>query len=283
MAETGLVLEGGGMKGVYTAGVLEYFMEKELYFPYVIGVSAGAGAGASYLSRQKGRNKKINIDLIQDPRFLSWGNFYRKRELFGMDFIFDEIPNRLVPFNYQTFLRSPERFVVGTTDSRSGKAVYFSKEEDGENMLQIIRASSSLPLLAPAVNYKDRMLLDGGIIDPIPVKKAEEDGSGKNVIIMTKPKGFMRKPSRFPRLIQMLYRQYPAIGNTLNERWKIYNDTLAYIANQQEKGKAFVIQPSKDFKISRIERDKHKLTRLYELGYSDAEKNYEELLAFLST
>lgn len=283
MNSTGLVLEGGGMKGVYTAGVLEYFMENELYFPYVIGVSAGAGAGASYISRQKGRNKKVNIDFIKDPRFLSWSNFYRRRELFGMDFIFDEIPNRIVPFDYHSFLNSQEKFVVGTTDSITGEPVYFTKEEDGKDMLKIIRASSSLPLLAPAVYFKNRMLLDGGIADPIPIKKAEQDGFNKNVVIMTKPEGFLRKPSRFPRLIRMLYRRYPAVGHILTARWKLYNDTLAYLAKQQIEEKTFVIQPSLDLEISRIERDKEKLNRLYELGYKDAKKHETKLYEFLST
>lgn len=283
MDRTGLVLEGGGMKGVYTAGVLEYFMEKELYFPYVIGVSAGAGAGASYLSRQKGRNKQVNIEFIKDPRFLSWSNFYRRRELFGMDFIFDEIPNKLVPFDHETFLQGREKFVVGTTDSVTGEPVYYTKEEDGKEMLRIIRASSSIPLMAPAVYYKNKMLLDGGIADPIPIKKAEQDGFAKNVVIMTKPKGFLRKPSKFPRLLRMLYRRYPTVGAVLTDRWKIYNDTLAYIAEQQKKEKAYVIQPSVDLEISRIERDKDKLTELYKLGYEDAKKHQTALDAFLTT
>lgn len=282
MEKIGLVLEGGGMKGVYTAGVLEYFMEKDIYFPYVIGVSAGAGAGASYLARQKGRNKKVNIEFIKDPRFLSWGNFYRRKELFGMDFIFDEIPNKLVPFDFGSFLNGEEKFVVGTTDSVTGEAVYYNKEEDGEEMLRIIRASSSLPLVAPTVYYKNRMLLDGGIADPIPIKKAEEDGFKKNVVIMTKPKGFFRKPSKFPRIFRMFYRRYPAIGSILSERWKTYNDTLAYIAKEQKSGMAFVIQPSIDIGISRMERNKDKLLRLYELGYKDAERMEEELKKFLN-
>src|SRR5699024_7726118 len=127
MTDTGLVLEGGGMRGLYTAGVLEYFMSKELYLPYVIGVSAGACMGASYLSRQPGRNKKVNLDFVEDKRYISLGNYIKKRELFGMDFIFDEIPNRLVPFDVKTLVDSPEQFTIVTTDCSTGEPVYYKR------------------------------------------------------------------------------------------------------------------------------------------------------------
>ncbi|MBM7661995.1 putative patatin/cPLA2 family phospholipase [Bacillus mesophilus] len=174
MDQVGLVLEGGGMRGLYSAGVLDFFMEKELYFPYVIGVSAGACMAASYLSRQKGRNQKVNIDLVKDPRYLSWRNLLRKREMFGMDFLFDEVPNRLVPFDFDTFIEGSEEFLVGTTDCQTGQPIYFNKKDHGRNMLTIIRASSSVPFISSSVSYQDKILLDGGIADPIPIKKSQE-------------------------------------------------------------------------------------------------------------
>ena len=136
MKNIGLVLEGGGMKGLYTAGVLEYFMEKNLFFPYVVGVSAGACMGATYLSRQQGRNKKVNTELVSDYRYISYRNLIRKRELFGMDFLFDEVPNKIVPFDFQTFLNCNEQFVIGTTDCESGQAVYYNKTEHGNDILK---------------------------------------------------------------------------------------------------------------------------------------------------
>ena len=179
MMQAGLVLEGGGMRGLYTAGVLEYFMEKDLYFPYNIGVSAGACMAASYLSRQKGRNKRVNLDFVEDKRYISFSNFIRKREIFGMDFIFDEIPNRLVPFDMDTFRESPEEFVIVTTDCETGEAVYYDKTNHGDDLVKLLRASSSLPFVASSVEYKGRHLLDGGIVDPIPIKKAQADGYEK--------------------------------------------------------------------------------------------------------
>lgn len=208
MKNIGLVLEGGGMKGLYTAGVLEYFMEKNLFFPYVVGVSAGACMGATYLSRQKGRNKKVNTELVADHRYISYRNLIRKRELFGMDFLFDEVPNKIVPFDFQTFLNSNEQFVIGTTDCESGQAIYYNKAEHGNDILKIIRASSSVPFIAPAVEYDNRKLLDGGIIDPIPVLKAQTDGYEKNVVIMTKPEGYEKQRNKFSGIAKILYRKY---------------------------------------------------------------------------
>ncbi|MCM3616527.1 patatin family protein [Sutcliffiella horikoshii] len=279
MLNSGLVLEGGGMRGVYTAGILEYFMERDLYFPYVIGVSAGACMAASYLSRQPGRNKKVNIDFVGDPRYLSYRNFWKKRQMFDMDFLFDEIPNKLVPYDYETFLNRTEQFVVVTTDCLTGEPIYYDMDHYGEDMLQLIRASSSLPFVAPSVAYKDKFLLDGGIIDPIPLKKAQKDGFEKNVVILTKPVGYKKKASRFSSLFK--YKQYPIISERLQTRYQLYNDTLDYVEKEKEKGSTFVFQPSKPLPVGRMERKKHRLQSLYELGYEDAKNNYKKLQEFL--
>ncbi|WP_404432576.1 patatin family protein [Sutcliffiella horikoshii] len=279
MLNSGLVLEGGGMRGVYTAGILEYFMEKDLYFPYVIGVSAGACMAASYLSRQPGRNKKVNIDFVGDPRYLSYRNFWKKRQMFDMDFLFDEIPNKLVPYDYETFLNRTEQFVVVTTDCLTGEPIYYNMDHHGEDMLQLIRASSSLPFVAPSVAYQDRMLLDGGIIDPIPLKKAQKDGFEKNVVILTKPVGYKKKASRFSSLFK--YKQYPIISERLQTRYKLYNETLDYVEEAKDIGSTFVFQPSKPLPVGRMERNKDRLQALYELGYEDAKNNYKALQEFL--
>ncbi|MRH42513.1 patatin family protein [Aquibacillus halophilus] len=282
MKDIGLVLEGGGMKGLYTAGVLDYFMENNLYFPYVIGVSSGACMAASYLSRQIGRNKTVNIDYVNDARFLSFRNYLTKRQLFGMDFLFDEIPNKLVPFDYDTFLESDEQLVVGTTDCQTGEAIYFNKKEDGEQMLDIIRASSSLPFVAPSVEYKEKFLLDGGIIDPIPIRKSQADGKSKNVIVMTKPSDYRKEPSKFSKVMKVMYRKYPAIADILLERHQLYNDTLAYMEEEKKKGNLYVIQPSIPIQVSRIERNKPKLLSLYDLGYHDAKAQFQDIQDFLT-
>lgn len=193
LENTGLVLEGGGMRGVYTAGILEYFMEQDLYFPYIVGVSAGACNAASYLSRQKDRNKTVNIEYVTHPRYLSYKNFWKKRQLFDMNFIFHEIPTQHVPFDFDTYFNSTERFLVGTTDCETGQPMYFEKDGTAEEALTLLQASSSLPFIAPIVNFRGKKLLDGGISDPIPVRKAQQDGYEKSVVILTRNHGYSKE------------------------------------------------------------------------------------------
>lgn len=283
MLNTGLVLEGGGMRGIYTAGVLEFFMEQELYLPYVIGVSAGACFGASYLSRQKGRNRKVNIDLVTHPSYLSFQNFVKHRQLFGMDFLFDEVPKRLVPYDFDMFIKSPEEFVVAATDCHSGQPVYFKKEDYGEDILTVIRASSSLPFIAPIVEYNGKHLLDGGIVDSIPIKQAEADGFKRNVVILTKESSYTKKKSNIRWLLTKSYGKYPKLVESILSRYQMYNDTMAYIKEQEEKGNIFVIRPSKNLKVGRIERNQRKLEELYSLGLEDGKRQFKQLEDWLKS
>ncbi|MRX72289.1 patatin family protein [Bacillus lacus] len=277
MEKTGLVLEGGGMRGIYTAGVLEFLMEKNLYFPYVIGVSAGACHAASYLSRQRGRNKKVIIDYIKHPRYLSLQNFLKQRELFGMDFIFDDIPNIHVPFDFQAYRNGTEEFVIGTTDCETGKPVYFSREETGEDLLTYIRASSSLPFFSPVVSFKGKKLLDGGISDSVPILKSEKDGNKKNVVILTRNKGYKKSRTKMEWLLRRSYKEYPKLMETMLSRYQLYNDTTAYIEDEERKGNVFVIRPLSPMQVGRVERNPVKLEKLYEQGYHDAASRYTSL------
>ncbi|PAD66500.1 patatin family protein [Bacillus sp. 7586-K] len=281
MERTGLILEGGGMRGIYTAGVLEYFMEQDFYAPYVIGVSAGACFGASYLSRQKGRNRKVNIDYIKDPNYLSLRNYMKKRQLFGMDFIFDEIPNKIVPFNFEAFKDAKEEFVVVTTDCQTGTPVYYNKKEDGENILTLLRASSSLPFIAPIVQYNGKSLLDGGIVDSIPIKKAEHDGINKNIVILTRYGNYRKKKSNICWILEKAYKDYPKLISAIVRRYEMYNETLDYIEGQERNGSVFVIRPSVPFKVGRIEKNQKKLEGLYKLGMEDAKKEFTRLEKWL--
>lgn len=283
MFRDGLILEGGGMRGVYTAGVLEYFMEKKRYFNYVIGVSAGACHAASYVSRQPGRNKSVTIDYLKHPDYISMKNLLLKKELFGMDLIFDHIPNNLVPFDFETFHSSKEHFLIGTTDCQSGQPVYFEKKECAVDILSVIRASSSLPFMAKAVPFQGRFLMDGGIADPIPIEKALQDGVQKNVIVLTKPKGYRKKPSFFSKTTRYFYKEYIGLTHALEMRWKVYNDTLDKIEQLEDEGKVFVIRPSQDFKIKRAERDSAKLETMHKQGYLDAQNVFESLEDWLET
>ncbi|MBY6086254.1 patatin-like phospholipase family protein [Priestia flexa] len=279
MINTGLVLEGGGMRGLYTTGVLDYFMEQDLYLPYVIGVSAGACHATSYLSRQVGRSRRANIDYIDDPRYLSLRNYFKTREMFGMDFVFEEIPTSLLPFDFDSFHKRTEQLVVGTTDCVTGKPVYFDNHED--DLLTIIRASSSLPFVSKVVEYGGKQLLDGGISDPIPVKKAESDGFKKNIVVLTRNKGYQKKKSSSSWFTKRYYRKYPGLVKALENRYKLYNDTLAYIDEQEEAGNIFVIRPQKPLVVGRMEKDRSKLDVLYKQGYEEAAEQYDKLKEWL--
>ncbi len=281
----GLVLEGGGMRGLYTAGVLEYFAEKELYFPYLIGVSAGACMATSYLSRQQGRNRKVNIDFAGDSRYLSWRKFLRNRqELFGMDFIFDEIPRKLVPFDFQAFRSAPEEFVVVTTDIETGQPVYYRKTDGypDDSMMKLLRASSSLPFFAPIVEFEGRKLMDGGIADPIPIRKAESDGHRRTVVILTRNQGYVKKKSRVGWLLERKFAAYPDFVKTMLNRHAHYNDTIGYIDRQQQSGSSFVIRPRDPIVVGRTEQNKRKLENLYAQGYQDAQYYYPKLKEWMA-
>lgn len=283
MNEVGLVLEGGGMRGVYSAGVMEYFLEKGLFFPYVIGVSAGACNAASYLSKQIGRNKKVNIDFITDHRYLSWRNYYKNRQLFGMDFIFDEIPNRIVPFDYDAFYRNESEFVIGTTNCHTGEPVYYKRHDYGKDVLKLLKASSSLPFIAPEVEFKGKTLLDGGISDPIPIKQAEKDGYPKNLVILTQNEQYRKTPSRFHYFVQRRYGHFPGLIKALKNRHLHYNETLAYLAKQQKQGYAFILRPLKPLTVGRMEKNPAKLTDLYEQGYTDAKNSYQKIKEWMES
>ncbi|WP_203333769.1 patatin-like phospholipase family protein [Planococcus beigongshangi] len=277
MDESGLILEGGGMKGVYTAGVLEYFMEKDRYFPYVVGVSAGACNAASYLSRQPGRNKTVMIDYVRHPDYISFRNLMQKRELFGMDLIFDQIPNQLIPFDFQTFHAAPEKCFIGTTDCLTGQSVYFEKNENPEDALTIVRASSSLPFMSKGVSYKGRLLMDGGIADPIPVRKALADGVEKPVVVLTKQRGYRKKPSRISKTSRYFYKEYRGLTQALDMHWLVYNYQLEVLEQLEQEEKVFVIRPSADLKVGNAERDQDKLEQFYHQGYSDALHAFEAM------
>jgi predicted patatin/cPLA2 family phospholipase len=282
MDQIGLVLEGGGMRGVYTGGVLDYFMEKELYFPYVIGVSAGACNGSSYISRQPGRNKRVTIDYIRDPRYLSYRNLFKEKSLFGMGFLFDALPYRLEPFDFDTFYRSEQQFVIVTTDCVTGRPVYFNKD-DGHDVLKVLQASSSLPFIAQPVKIDGLTLMDGGIADPVPIRKAQQDGNRKNVVVLTRNRAYKKKPFKFKRLAKKVYPQYEGLVEALISRYKVYNDTMQYIEQLERGGEVFAIRPSQPLKVSRLEKNRKALLALYEQGYHDAKQLYERLLKFLAT
>lgn len=277
MSNVGLVLEGGGMRGLYTCGVLEYFMEKDLYFNYIIGVSAGACNAVSYISKQKGRNKKVNIEFCSDSRYMGFKNLITKKSFFGMDFIFDEIPNKLVSFDFDEFERSKCKFLIGVTDCKTGKPFYLDKSDIDEKF-NALRATASLPLISPIVKFKGHEFLDGGISDSIPIRKSISDGNEKNVIVLTRNKDYRKEPMKHDRIIKYKYKKYPELVKTILNRYSMYNETLDYIKKLENEGKVVVIRPSQELSVDRLERNPQKLESLFQNGYSDAKNCYEKIM-----
>lgn len=265
MVDRGLVLEGGGLRGQYTAGVLDAFLERGIVFPYIIGVSAGASIACSYVSGQKGRNVEIVERYRNDRRYLSLWNLLTKGSLFGMDFIYREVPFKLVPFDFPAFEASPSRFVTVCTDCGTGEAVYYGKESDH---LTVLRASASLPFVSPMVEYDGRKLLDGAIADAIPLEKAREEGFPKNVVVLTRPRGYRKTEERGPSA-RLVYRKFPKLVEALGKRVERYNRQMDLVERAEEAGDTLVIRPSRDLGVSRTEKSVAKLRELYDLGLAD--------------
>ena len=281
MENVGLVLEGGGMRGLYTCGVLEFFMEKDLYFNYIIGVSAGACNAVSYIAKQKGRNRKVNLEFAKDWRYMSFRNLLLKKSFFGMDFIFEEIPRKYVPFDFEALHKATCKFLVGTTDCNTGKPVYLNKEDLTEGFYAL-RATSSLPFISPIVDFKGYELLDGGLSDSIPIVKSMEDGNTKNIIILTRNKEYRKNPMKHKNLLRFKYKKYPLLIKTMTDRYKNYNETLEHIEQLESDGKVLVIRPLEALKVGRLEKNTDKLQLLFESGYEDAKNYYGKIMEFVS-
>ena len=280
MIEAGLVVEGGGMRGVYTAGVLDYFMEKNLYFDDCYGVSAGACHISSYVSKQIGRSMKVTLDYINDKRYCSINSLIKTGDMFGVEMLYDIIPNKLELYDYETFNKFKGNFYSVVTNCKTGKAEYI-KIKDMKKDIIAVRASSSLPLLSRIVEINGKEYLDGGITDSIPIKKSIKDGHKKNVVILTRDKTYRKSKPKFLSFFKLKYKKYPNLVKAIENRYKMYNETLDFIEEEKAKNKVFIIQPKLPVKISRIEKDKDKLKALYDQGYEDAKELYEDLMKFL--
>lgn len=281
MIESGLVVEGGGMRGIYTAGVLDFFMEKNIYFDDCYGVSAGACHLSSYLSKQIGRSLKVTLDYINDKRYCSINSLIKTGDMFGVEMLYNRIPNELVLYDYETFNKFKGNFYSVVTNCKTGKAEYM-KIQDMKEDIVTVRASSSLPLLSRIVEINGEEYLDGGISDSIPVKKSIEDGHRKNVVILTRDKTYRKSKASFLNIFKIKYKKYPNLIKAIEERYKMYNDTIDFIEEKRKSGEVFVIQPKRPVNISRVEKDKTKLKALYDEGYNDAKECYEDLIKFIN-
>ena len=279
MYGAGLVLEGGGMRGSYTLGILDVLLEQKLYFPYVIGVSAGACNAASYGSRQHSRGQRIQETYITDKRYLSLGNLFSKgRSLYGMDFIFDEIPSKLEPFDFDAFYATGARTVVGVTDVTTGKCVYIDTPPR-ETYNDYIRASSSIPLFSPIVTVDGKQYLDGGTADAIPVEEALRHCE-KAVVITTRTRDYVKSPTPGKLLYRTMLRKYPGMIETCETRHIRYNAQRERLRKLEEQGRVFAFYPD-EMDVGVFEKDPHKLHAIYEQGRRHALQRLDALNAFL--
>ncbi len=282
MYQAGLVLEGGGMKGIYTAGVLDFFLEKGIEFSSVYGVSAGACHMCSFLSKQKERALDISIDYLDSKRYCSVESLLTTGDLFNATTCYKLIPDYLYPYDHDTFEQYRGKAYSVVTNIATGRPEYLRLRDLRKDIIKI-QASASLPLVSRNVKINGKLYLDGGISDAIPLQKSIMDGNRKNVVIMTKEEGYVRSAASSAQLalIKARYLKYPKVYELMAERHLQYNRCLNFIERQKESGQAFVIRPKNKSNVGRIEKDKQKMVALYEEGYRDAEEHYQELINYL--
>ena len=271
---TALVLEGGGMRGVFTCGVLDYLMDHHIEFPYTVGVSAGACNGLSYMSHQRGRGKFSNIDLLAKYKYIGIRPLLKRRGLIDQQLLFHRFPDRILPYNYKAYAENPNRFEMVTTDCRTGKACYWEEKHDEKRIIDIVKASSSLPYACPIIYVDGRPMLDGGIVDSIPLLRAVEQGYDKLVVVLTRNKGY-RKSVKEVMVPRFIYKEYPRLRVALRNRNKIYNEQLELVERLEDEGKIVVIRPEETIVVGRMETNVRKLTDLYKQGYACAKKMME--------
>ena len=273
--KTGLVLEGGGMRGVFTCGVLDYLMDNKVSFPYAIGVSAGACNGLSYMSHQRGRGRYSNIDLLAKYKYIGIRPLIKKRGLIDQQLLFHRFPDRILPYNYKAYAENPARFEMVTADCRTGRACYWEEKHNEKRIIDIVKASSSLPYACPIIYVDGRPMLDGGIVDSIPLIRAYEQGYDKCVVVLTRNKGYRKSTKKVP-VPSFIYKQYPRLRVALRNRNKLYNEQLELVERLEDEGKIIVIRPEKPIVVGRMETSVKKLTDLYHQGYACAKKVFEE-------
>ena len=266
-SNTGLVLEGGGMRGVFTSGVLDAFMKHDLYFNYVVAVSAGACNGMSYMSRQPRRARVSNIDYLARYDYIGVRHLVTQGCIFDRKLLYDKFPNEYIPFDFDTFFNNPGTFEMVATNCLTGRAVYLQERHDRQRALDAVRASSSLPYVSKIVYVDGIPMLDGGIVDSIPVMHAMETGHSKNVVVLTRNKGY-RSTGHDHKIPRFIYKKYPRLRVVLSHRLEAYNKQLELVDRLEESGQILCIRPERPMEVTRMEKDTEKLERLYEEGFA---------------
>lgn len=279
--KAGIVLEGGGTRGVFTAGVLDYLMEENIYFPYVVGVSAGACNAVDYVSKQIGRSRQCMIPENGENKYFDLKQAIKTHSLFDMEMLFDRYPNEIYPFDYETYFNSQTECEIVATNCKTGKAEYFVEKEDKEKLMDYCRASSSIPLASPMVRIEKDYYLDGGLADSIPILRALKTGHTKNVLVLTRNKGYRKKAvQKSKKFYEAAYSNYPNLVSAISNRAAMYNKTMDYIEKWEEEGKVFVVRPQSKV-VSRTEIKKDSLEAFYWHGYEIMKKQFEDMKKFL--
>lgn len=278
--KTGLVLEGGGMRGIYTAGVLDVFMEENIDFDAVIGVSAGAIHGGTFISKQRGRNVRYYKKYCNDKRFMSLRNLIFTGDMVGEKFCYHTLPEELDPFDYDAFRESDKEFYVTCSNVETGKAEYV-RLTDLRNEMDYLRASASLPYISKMVKIDGKKLMDGGCTDSIPIKPFIDMGYKKCVVVLTRHKGYVKKSEKMP-MAKLYYGKYPNFIKAMEERHNVYNQTVKEIEKLESEGRIFVVRPSEELNIGRMEGNPDKIQAVYDIGVEDAKKQVELLKKWLA-
>ncbi|MEE0059716.1 MAG: patatin family protein [Acutalibacteraceae bacterium] len=279
--KTGIIMEGGGKRGIYAAGVLDVLLENNIFPDGIIGTSAGAVNSCSYVSKQYGRNIRYNIKLAREKNYMSVYSFLTTGSVVNTDFAYNQLPNKLDPFDYDTFEKSDIKYYVTCSNLETGKAEYIRcKTLRGEKM-DYLRASASLPYVSKIVEIDGLKLLDGGVCDSVPLKAFQDMGYTKNLVILTRPKGYVKKPEN-NMLAKLYYGKYPKFIKAMKSRYAVYNKTIKYIEEQEKLGNVLVLRPSKLIKVGRMEHNPDVIKEMYELGKADANKMLQEISLFLS-
>lgn len=273
---TALVLEGGALRGVFTCGALDWMMDNNFYFPYVIGVSAGACNGASFISRQRGRARFSNIELLDKYKYIGFKHFVKKRNVMDFDLLFDDFPNRILPFDFSVYEKTNTCFEIVVSNCMTGNAEYMQEYEDHNRLLDILKASSSMPFFSPITDVDGTPMLDGGVCDSIPVERAMKMGYDKMVVIVTRNKGYRKKTDGL-KLPALFFRKYPKMRDAINRRNEIYNTQLEMVEKLEDEGRAIVIRPVEPMTINRIETNTDVLTHFYDHGYNCAESTLRHI------
>lgn len=278
---TGILLEGGALRSVFSAGVLDYFMDENFYVPNVVALSASAYAGMNYVARQRGRTAEINIESLRTEKYLGLKTLLKTGELFDMELLFDRYPNGDYPFDYDTFMHSDQRFIMSTVNCNTGCPLYYDHFEDGRRLMQVARASNSLPFLSRVVDIDGVPMLDGGMYDAIPINKTLEEGIEKIIVVLTRLENYRKVPRHIYMLfLRMIYRKYPHFIKMVADRPRRYNEALDVIQQLEREGKAFVIRP--EIKpVRNNETNPDKLMAFYLHGYECAKKCFADLQRFL--